>query len=91
MVFSVKLQLFLMKRGGEEIYVGPLGHNSCHLISYFEVRPQSQTINFFLLKMFLDIPQIATVLNWKESRIQRSNQVGYCFIDFSTINVANQL
>eukprot|EP00268_Persea_americana_P012134 TRINITY_DN15095_c1_g2_i4.p1 TRINITY_DN15095_c1_g2~~TRINITY_DN15095_c1_g2_i4.p1 ORF type:complete len:158 (-),score=23.45 TRINITY_DN15095_c1_g2_i4:1305-1778(-) len=36
MVFSVKLQLFLMKRGGEEIYVGPLGHNSCHLISYFE-------------------------------------------------------
>lgn len=34
----VKLQLFLMKRGGEEIYVGPLGHHSCHLIEYFEVR-----------------------------------------------------
>jgi len=32
------LQLFLMKRGGEEIYVGPLGRNSCHLIKYFEVR-----------------------------------------------------
>jgi hypothetical protein len=31
------LQLFLMKRGGEEIYIGPLGHNSCHLIQYFEV------------------------------------------------------
>ena len=30
-------QLFLMKRGGEEIYVGPLGCNSCHLIDYFEV------------------------------------------------------
>ncbi|KAL0297338.1 UNVERIFIED_CONTAM: Pleiotropic drug resistance protein 1 [Sesamum radiatum] len=28
--------LFLMKRGGEEIYVGPLGHNSSHLIKYFE-------------------------------------------------------
>ncbi|KAF9597514.1 hypothetical protein IFM89_019041 [Coptis chinensis] len=28
--------LFLMKRGGEEIYVGPLGRNSCHLIKYFE-------------------------------------------------------
>lgn len=26
-----------MKRGGEEIYVGPLGHNSCDLIKYFEV------------------------------------------------------
>uniref|UniRef100_R7WB38 Pleiotropic drug resistance protein 4 n=1 Tax=Aegilops tauschii TaxID=37682 RepID=R7WB38_AEGTA len=28
--------LFLMKRGGEEIYVGPLGHNSSKLIEYFE-------------------------------------------------------
>lgn len=26
-----------MKRGGEEIYVGPLGHHSSQLISYFEV------------------------------------------------------
>nr|XP_009602109.1 pleiotropic drug resistance protein 1-like [Nicotiana tomentosiformis] len=25
-----------MKRGGQEIYVGPLGHRSCHLIKYFE-------------------------------------------------------
>jgi hypothetical protein len=32
------LQLFLMKRGGEEIYVGPLGQNSSKLIEYFEVR-----------------------------------------------------
>nr|AQX44140.1 hypothetical protein [Apostasia odorata] len=30
------MQLFLMKRGGEEIYVGPLGRNSYHLIEYFE-------------------------------------------------------
>ncbi|KAE9459161.1 hypothetical protein C3L33_08934, partial [Rhododendron williamsianum] len=29
-------ELFLLKRGGEEIYVGPLGHHSAHLISYFE-------------------------------------------------------
>ncbi|KAE9467762.1 hypothetical protein C3L33_00303, partial [Rhododendron williamsianum] len=28
--------LFLMKRGGQEIYVGPLGRHSCHLIKYFE-------------------------------------------------------
>ena len=27
-----------MKRGGEEIYAGPLGHHSAHLIKYFEVR-----------------------------------------------------
>ncbi|KAJ0988005.1 hypothetical protein J5N97_006361 [Dioscorea zingiberensis] len=29
-------ELFLMKRGGEEIYVGPLGRNWPHLIKYFE-------------------------------------------------------
>lgn len=26
-----------MKTGGQEIYVGPLGRHSCHLIKYFEV------------------------------------------------------
>ncbi|XP_020581075.1 LOW QUALITY PROTEIN: ABC transporter G family member 44-like [Phalaenopsis equestris] len=35
-IFEAFDELFLMKRGGEEIYVGPLGKNSCHLISYFE-------------------------------------------------------
>nr|Q8GU88.1 RecName: Full=ABC transporter G family member 39; Short=OsABCG39; AltName: Full=Pleiotropic drug resistance protein 7; Short=OsPDR7 [Oryza sativa Japonica Group]BAD24998.1 PDR-like ABC transporter [Oryza sativa Japonica Group]BAD25007.1 PDR-like ABC transporter [Oryza sativa Japonica Group]CAD59570.1 PDR-like ABC transporter [Oryza sativa Japonica Group] len=35
-IFEAFDELFLMKRGGEEIYVGPLGHNSCHLINYFE-------------------------------------------------------
>ncbi|KAE8718417.1 Pleiotropic drug resistance protein 3 [Hibiscus syriacus] len=29
-------ELFLMKRGGQEIYVGSLGHHSKHLIDYFE-------------------------------------------------------
>jgi hypothetical protein len=36
------LQLFLMKRGGEEIYVGPVGPNSSSLIEYFEVRRTKQ-------------------------------------------------
>lgn len=36
-VFNMELQLFLLKRGGQEIYVGPLGRLSCHLIKYFEV------------------------------------------------------
>ncbi|CAN6277935.1 unnamed protein product [Urochloa humidicola] len=35
-IFEAFDELFLMKRGGEEIYVGPLGRNSCHLIDYFE-------------------------------------------------------
>ncbi|MCD9641747.1 transcription factor [Datura stramonium] len=36
---NTALQLFLMKRGGQEIYVGPLGRYSCHLIKYFESIP----------------------------------------------------
>ncbi|KAM0933390.1 putative ABC-type sulfate transporter [Dioscorea sansibarensis] len=35
-IFEAFDELFLMKRGGEEIYVGPLGQNSCQLIKYFE-------------------------------------------------------
>ena len=31
-----------MKRGGEEIYVGPLGRHSCQLIKYFEVSSNEQ-------------------------------------------------
>ncbi|KAK9281885.1 hypothetical protein L1049_004792 [Liquidambar formosana] len=35
-IFEAFDELFLMKRGGYEIYVGPLGRHSCHLIKYFE-------------------------------------------------------
>ncbi|KAF8026782.1 hypothetical protein BT93_F3302 [Corymbia citriodora subsp. variegata] len=35
-IFESFDELFLMKRGGQEIYVGPLGRHSCHLIKYFE-------------------------------------------------------
>ncbi|CAD5166539.1 unnamed protein product [Musa acuminata subsp. malaccensis] len=35
-IFEAFDELFLLKRGGEEIYVGPLGRDSSHLISYFE-------------------------------------------------------
>ncbi|GAB4842033.1 transcription factor [Ancistrocladus abbreviatus] len=35
-IFEAFDELFLLKRGGEEIYVGPLGHHSSHLIKYFE-------------------------------------------------------
>ncbi|XP_073007568.1 ABC transporter G family member 44-like [Typha latifolia] len=35
-IFEAFDELFLMKRGGEEIYVGPLGHHSSELINYFE-------------------------------------------------------
>ncbi|KAM0847154.1 hypothetical protein ACQ4PT_055202 [Festuca glaucescens] len=35
-IFESFDELFLMKQGGEEIYVGPLGHHSSKLIEYFE-------------------------------------------------------
>ncbi|RDY03844.1 Pleiotropic drug resistance protein 1, partial [Mucuna pruriens] len=35
-IFESFDELFLMKRGGQEIYVGSLGHHSSHLISYFK-------------------------------------------------------
>ncbi|XP_030526426.1 pleiotropic drug resistance protein 1-like [Rhodamnia argentea] len=35
-IFEAFDELLLLKRGGQEIYVGPLGHHSCHLINYFE-------------------------------------------------------
>ncbi|KAL0010567.1 hypothetical protein SO802_005675 [Lithocarpus litseifolius] len=35
-IFEAFDELFLMKSGGQEIYVGPLGRQSCHLIQYFE-------------------------------------------------------
>ncbi|XP_061343431.1 pleiotropic drug resistance protein 1-like isoform X2 [Gastrolobium bilobum] len=35
-IFESFDELLLLKQGGEEIYVGPLGHHSSDLISYFE-------------------------------------------------------
>ncbi|GAB2234368.1 hypothetical protein Drorol1_Dr00003617 [Drosera rotundifolia] len=35
-IFEAFDELFLLKRGGQEIYVGPLGGLSCDLIKYFE-------------------------------------------------------
>ncbi|XP_073296856.1 pleiotropic drug resistance protein 1-like [Primulina huaijiensis] len=38
-IFEAFDELFLMKRGGQELYVGPLGRHSCNLIQYFEGIP----------------------------------------------------
>ncbi|RDX70994.1 Pleiotropic drug resistance protein 1, partial [Mucuna pruriens] len=35
-IFDAFDELLLLKRGGEEIYVGPLGQHCSHLINYFE-------------------------------------------------------
>ncbi|KAK9229255.1 hypothetical protein WN944_022214 [Citrus x changshan-huyou] len=43
-IFDAFDEFFLMKRGGQEIYVGPLGRHSCQLISYFEAIPGVEKI-----------------------------------------------
>jgi len=35
-IFEAFDELMLMKRGGELIYAGPLGHHSCKVIQYFQ-------------------------------------------------------
>ena len=37
-----------MKRGGLELYAGPVGRNSCELIQYFEVKFNEQNIHLIL-------------------------------------------
>uniref|UniRef100_A0A0E0B1I9 ABC transporter domain-containing protein n=1 Tax=Oryza glumipatula TaxID=40148 RepID=A0A0E0B1I9_9ORYZ len=44
-IFESFDELFLMKRGGEAIYVGPLGQHSCELIKYFE-KPAIELLSF---------------------------------------------
>ncbi|KAJ4757004.1 ABC transporter G family member 36 [Rhynchospora pubera] len=35
-IFESFDELFLLRKGGQEIYFGPLGHNSCQLVEYLE-------------------------------------------------------
>jgi ABC-type multidrug transport system ATPase subunit len=44
-IFEAFNELMLMKRGGELIYAGPLGHHSCNIIQYFQV---INNLNLFL-------------------------------------------
>ncbi len=37
-IFESFDELLLLKRGGETIFNGQLGHNSTHLIAYFQAR-----------------------------------------------------
>nr|XP_043616912.1 pleiotropic drug resistance protein 3-like isoform X2 [Erigeron canadensis] len=43
-IFEAFDELILLKNGGRMIYCGPLGHNSCRVIEYFESIPGVQKI-----------------------------------------------
>ncbi|KAK1397747.1 hypothetical protein POM88_007610 [Heracleum sosnowskyi] len=51
-IFEAFDELFLLKRGGKEIYVGPVGRQSCELIKYFE---DIDRIRLSLGSMFWDL------------------------------------
>ncbi|KVI05977.1 hypothetical protein Ccrd_015657 [Cynara cardunculus var. scolymus] len=44
-IFEAFDELFLMKRGGQELYVGPIGRHSCELIKYFESKNPNFLVN----------------------------------------------
>ncbi|KAK0597626.1 hypothetical protein LWI29_027037 [Acer saccharum] len=44
-IFEAFDELMLLKRGGQEIYVGPLGRRSSHVIKYFETTKGVNKIN----------------------------------------------
>jgi ABC-type multidrug transport system ATPase subunit len=43
-LFQMFDQLLLLKRGGETVFFGELGHKCCHLISYFQQYPDTHRI-----------------------------------------------
>lgn len=51
-LFSCIKQLLLMKRGGQVIYAGSLGHQSHRLVEYFEVRTwfEKLLVNYHIFK-----------------------------------------
>jgi hypothetical protein len=72
-----------MKRGGEEIYIGPLGHNSCHLIQYFEVsfviHLLNKTSKFKLITCIIILLGASNVGNTRSEENQRWLQP--CYMD----------
>ncbi|XP_021845699.1 ABC transporter G family member 39 isoform X2 [Spinacia oleracea] len=66
-IFEAFDELLLMKRGGQIIYAGPLGHHSCDLIQYFEAIPGVPKIKdgYNPATWMLDIstPQVESQLN----------------------------
>ena len=47
-IFESFDELLLLKRGGETIFNGQLGHNSSHLIEYFQVSSSCQEGTIFI-------------------------------------------
>jgi hypothetical protein len=47
-----------MKRGGEEIYAGPLGHHSSELIKYYEVKWYYKNLTPSQFSEYTDKPMV---------------------------------
>jgi hypothetical protein len=42
----------LMKRGGQLIYAGPLGHQSCKVIKYFQVIKRKHNLSVLMYILY---------------------------------------
>jgi ABC-type cobalamin/Fe3+-siderophores transport system ATPase subunit len=66
-VFSILtlclMQLLLMKRGGQVIYTGPIGHHSHKLVEYFEVSICS-------MLFFLELINMSNFIRFKRGRFK---------------------
>ncbi|PHU01134.1 Pleiotropic drug resistance protein 1 [Capsicum chinense] len=81
---NTTLKLFLMKQGGQEIYVGPLGRHSCHLIKHFESMPRVSKIKdgynpaTWMLKMTTSAQEMILGVDfanlYKQSDLYRRNK-----------------
>lgn len=96
-----------MKRGGEEIYVGPVGQNSSRLIEYFEVRREVKDgyYNCLLQKnknenpVILSVQGIEGISNIKDGynpatwmlEVTSSSQEEILGVDFSEIYRRSEL
>ena len=82
------LQLVLLKRGGEEIYVGELGRHSCQLIKYFQVRigrelkyvanggRKFKKHLFFFFLLLLSFPLSRGSMEWVKLKMDTILQLG---------------
>ncbi|GKD32146.1 hypothetical protein Tco_1242924 [Tanacetum coccineum] len=63
-IFEAFDVLFLMKRGGQELYGGPVGRHSCDLIKYFKdidrerVAGMYSALPYALAQVLVEIPYI---------------------------------
>lgn len=64
-----------MKRGGQEIYVGPLGRHSSELIKYFEVRFKNQFFSLQIWNIDLQIEYLIVLVIYPQQVVEGVSKI----------------